>query len=101
VIAYLVAQRTHELGIRVALGAGKREILRLVMGEGARLAAFGLVLGGLGAAAVLRVLSSALMGIPVSSPVILLISFVLIAGVALGASYLPHGARREWIPSSP
>ncbi|HKC70363.1 MAG TPA: FtsX-like permease family protein, partial [Terriglobales bacterium] len=92
VIAYVVAQRTHELGIRVALGAGKREILRLVMGEGARLAALGLLFGGLGAAAVPRVLSSALKGVPVSSWMIFLSSFALIAGVALGASYIP--ARR-------
>ena len=92
VVAYVVAQRTHELGIRLALGAGKWEIVRLVMSEGARLAAFGLLFGGLGAAAVPRVLSSALMGIPVSSWVIFLISFALIAGVALAACYVP--ARR-------
>ena len=92
VISYLVLQRTHEIGIRVALGAAKRDVLRLVMGEGARLVAFGLLLGGLAAAAVPRILASALMGLSVSPWLVFLISLALIAGVVLGACYVP--ARR-------
>jgi predicted permease len=92
VISYLVLQRTDEIGIRVALGAAKRDILRLVMGEGARLAVLGLVLGGLGAAAVPSVLASALMGLSVSPWLVIITALALIAGVALGACYLP--ARR-------
>lgn len=92
VISNVVAQRTHEIGIRVALGAGKRDVLRLVMGEGARLAALGLLLGGLGTAAVPRIVSSAMMGLSVSSWLVFLVSLALIAGVALGACYVP--ARR-------
>lgn len=92
VISYLVLQRTHEIGIRVALGAAKHDILRLVMGEGSRLAVFGLLFGILGAAAVPRVLASALMGLTVSPWLVFISALVLIAGVALGACYLP--ARR-------
>lgn len=92
VISYVVAQRAHEIGIRVALGAAKRDILRMVLGEGARLAALGLLLGGLGAAAVPRILSSALMGLSVSPWLVFFIALALIAGVALGACYVP--ARR-------
>ncbi|HEV2114561.1 MAG TPA: ABC transporter permease [Terriglobales bacterium] len=92
VISYLVLQRTHEIGIRVALGAAKRDILRLVMSEGARLAVLGLVFGGLGAAAVPNVLASAFRGFAVSPWLVFITALTVIAGVALGACYIP--ARR-------
>ena len=92
VISYLVLQRTHEIGIRVALGAAKQDILRLVMGEGARLAVFGLLLGVVGAAAVPRVLASAFLGFSISPWLVFITALALIAGAALGACYVP--ARR-------
>jgi predicted permease len=92
VISYLLLQRTHEIGIRLALGAAKRDILRLVMGEGARLALFGLLLGVVGAAAVPRALASAFLGFSVSPWLVFIIALALIAGATLGACYVP--ARR-------
>jgi putative ABC transport system permease protein len=92
VISYLVLQRTHEIGIRVALGAAKHDILRLVMGEGVRLAVFGLLLGVVGAAAVPRVLASAFLGLSISPWFVFIAALALIAGAALGACYVP--ARR-------
>ena len=92
VISYLVLQRTHEIGIRVALGAARRDILRMVLGEGARLAVFGLFPGVLGAAAVPRVLASAFQGFSLSPWLVLVAALALIAIVALGACYVP--ARR-------
>jgi len=92
VISYLVLQRTHEIGIRVALGAARDDILRLVWGEGARLAGFGLLLGVLGSAAVPRVLASAFQGFSVSPWLVFVTAVALIAFVALGACYIP--ARR-------
>jgi putative ABC transport system permease protein len=89
VISYLVLQRTHEIGIRLALGAAKRDILCLVMGEGARLAVFGLLLGVVGAAAVPRVLASAFLGFSVSPWLVFITALALIAGAALGACYIP------------
>jgi predicted permease len=93
VISYLVLQRTHEIGIRLALGAAKHDILRLVMGEGAKLAVFGLLLGVMGAAAVPRVLVRAFLGFSVSPWLVFITALALIAGAALGACYIP--ARRS------
>lgn len=92
VVSYGVAQRSHEIGIRVALGAGRRDILGLVLGEGARLAGLGLGLGLLGAAAIPRALASAFLGFTVAPVAVVTIALALIAGVALGACYIP--ARR-------
>jgi len=95
VISYAAAQRTHEIGIRVALGAAKRDILGLVLTEGARLAGLGLGLGLLGAAALPRVLASAFQGLIVAPVAVVAIALILIAGVALGACYIPaHRAAR-------
>jgi len=63
VIAFLVEQRTHEIGLRIALGAGRREVLRLVLGEGMALASGGLVLGLVGAWLVGRAMQSMLYGV--------------------------------------
>ncbi len=92
VIAYLVAHRTHEIGVRVALGAGRGDVLRLVIGEGARLVAVGVVIGLLGAVAVTRVLSSLLFGVTATDPVTFLIVPAVLVVVALGAAAVP--ARR-------
>ena len=92
VVSCAAAQRTHEIGIRMALGAAKRDILGLVLSEGARLAGLGLGLGLLGAAALPQVLASAFQGLTVAPVAVVAIALTLIAGVALGACYIP--ARR-------
>ncbi|HSB75293.1 MAG TPA: FtsX-like permease family protein, partial [Terriglobales bacterium] len=91
-ISYVVVQRTHEFGIRLALGAARGDIVGLVLGEGGRLAVFGLVIGGLGAAAVPRALASVFSGLAVGAWAAVLLALAVLAVVALSACYLP--ARR-------
>jgi putative ABC transport system permease protein len=92
VISYTVAQRTGEIGIRIALGAQARDVLWLVLGKGARLILLGALLGFGGAYAVSRLLASAIPTLPTRDPLALAaITFTLVV-VALAACYLP--ARR-------
>src|SRR5256886_3878912 len=92
VVAYAVAQRTHEIGVRVALGAEQRDVLRLVVGRGLGLTAGGGALGGLGAAGLTRGLRSQLYGGGAFDPLSFALTALLLVAVALLASYLP--ARR-------
>ncbi len=92
VIAYLVGQRTHEIGIRIALGAERRDVLRMVLGEGAKMALVGVVIGLVAAFGLTRLMASMLFGVSAHDP----LSFAGVAGllilVALVACYIP--ARR-------
>ena len=92
VISYLVTERTHEIGIRLALGAEKSSILRMVLRQGLRLALAGAVLGLLGALVVSRLMSNLLFGIRPTDPATFLGVALLLLLVALAACYLP--ARR-------
>jgi len=92
VLSYSVAQRTHEIGIRRALGADSPAVYRLIVGQGMRLAALGLALGVLGALAATRLLSTLLFGIGATDGPTFAAVTVALAGVALLASWLP--ARR-------
>ncbi|HEV8702067.1 MAG TPA: ABC transporter permease [Candidatus Polarisedimenticolia bacterium] len=92
IVAYSVAQRTQEFGLRMALGARRGDVVRLVLGQGLRLALWGLLIGLLGAFAAARLIAGLLFGTGPSDPVTLVAtSFVLLA-VALLACYVP--ARR-------
>jgi len=89
VIAFLVEQRTHEIGLRMALGAGRLNVLRLVISEGAALASVGLVLGWMGAWLVGRAMQSMLYGVTaLDYGVFATVGAVLLAS-ALLASYIP------------
>jgi predicted permease len=92
VVAYTVARRTHEIGIRVALGAQSRDILRIVLGQGMALTLVGLVAGLVGAFALARLLSSLLYGISPGDPATYILVALLLAIVALLACLVP--ARR-------
>jgi putative ABC transport system permease protein len=92
IIAHAVTQRTHEIGIRMALGAERGSVLRLVVGEGMKLAVFGLVIGLAMAYPLPRVFSAAFPGFSVHSSWIFLIALTLVAATGLLASYIP--ARR-------
>jgi len=89
VIAYAVAQRTRELGLRIALGATRRNVLTLVMGQSARLAVAGVCIGLLGAFALSRVVASLLYGVRPIDPVTFVVAPIMLAVVALLASWLP------------
>ena len=92
VINYSVAQRTQEIGIRIALGAQRKDILRLVVGQGMVLALVGVGIGLGGAFALTRLISGLLFGVSPTDPVTFSAVSLLLAGVALLASYIP--ARR-------
>jgi putative ABC transport system permease protein len=92
VTAYSVAQRTRELGIRMALGAEPRQMFRLVLGQGAVLTLAGLVIGGLVALALTRLMASLLFGVAAHDPVTFVGVAALLGTVAVLACYLP--ARR-------
>jgi predicted permease len=95
VIAYAVGQRTHEMGIRLALGAHPRDVFRLVIGQGLYLAVLGVAIGTAAALILLRVLSSfsqLLYGVGKSDPVTLAAVVLVLLGVAFLACYIP--ARR-------
>jgi len=92
VIAYSVAQRTQELGIRIALGAERFDILRLVIGSGLALTLAGIAIGLAGSIALTRLMSAMLYETSATDPVIFGASAALFLAVALLASYLP--ARR-------
>ncbi len=91
-IAQSVGRRTRELGLRVALGAQRRDVVRLIVGEGVRVAGVGVLLGLALAAVATRLLASLLFGVSPLDPVTFLAMTAVLAIVALVASYLP--ARR-------
>jgi putative ABC transport system permease protein len=92
VLSYSVSQRTQEVGIRMALGAGTRDVLRLFMGQGMRLVLLGLVIGLGGAFALTRLMSSLLFGVSTRDTVTFVVVGVGLIVVGLLACYLP--ARR-------
>jgi putative ABC transport system permease protein len=92
VVSYGVARRTHELGVRMALGATRRDVVRHVLRDGARLALFGALLGILGALAATRLLSTQLYGVKASDPGTLALAVTAIVLIALVGGYVP--ARR-------
>jgi putative ABC transport system permease protein len=92
VVSYGVARRTHEMGVRMALGATRRDVVRHVLRDGSRLALFGALLGVLGALAATRLLSTQLYGVKASDPLTFALAAAAIVMVALVGSYVP--ARR-------
>ncbi len=92
VMAFVVARRTKEIGVRMALGATRRHVLSLVLGHGARLTVMGVAIGALAALALSRVVASLLYGVKPSDPATFVAVPALLAAVALLASYAP--ARR-------
>ena len=92
VLAYLVGQRTHEIGIRVALGAGRIAVLRLVVGQGAKMALLGVALGLAAAIGLTRLMSGMLYGVSATDPLTFMAVASLLILVALAACYIP--ARR-------
>jgi len=92
VMAYSTTQRRHEIGIRLALGAGTGDVLGLVVGQGMRLVGIGLLIGLTGAWLLSRVLTSQLYGVSARDPLTYVAVALVLGVVALAASYLP--ARR-------
>ncbi|HLJ41841.1 MAG TPA: FtsX-like permease family protein, partial [Candidatus Acidoferrales bacterium] len=91
-ISYGISQRTHEIGIRIALGAQRGAVLRMVMGEGAKLVFLGIAIGSAGAFALTRLMASLLFEVKPTDPSTFAGVAILLAIVALAACYIP--ARR-------
>jgi predicted permease len=92
VISYLVGQQTREIGIRMALGAQRKDVLRLILGNGARMALLGVAIGIVAALGLTRLMAKMLYGVSATDPVtFVVVAFVLVV-VALAACYIP--ARR-------
>ena len=92
VISYLVSERTHEIGIRLALGAERRSILQMVLGQGLGLVIVGAAVGLVGAVVVSHLMTGLLYGVRPTDPLTFVVVALLLIGVALLACYIP--ARR-------
>lgn len=99
-VAFSVARRTQEIGIRIALGAHRSDVLRLVLSEGIRLALIGIVIGVAASFAITRLLSSLLFGVKASDPITFAGVAVLLCSIALLASYLPARRAMRLDPNS-
>ncbi len=89
VISYVVSQRTREIGVRMALGADRRDVRQMVLRQGMILAGIGVVVGLVAAAGLTRLMSSLLYGVEATDPVTFGAVAALLIAVALVASYLP------------
>ncbi len=92
VLSYAVSQRRQEIGVRMALGASRRNVFQLVVGDGTRLAVIGVVLGVVAAFGATRVISSLLYNVTATDPISFAGTAVFLVAVAVAASYFP--ARR-------
>jgi putative ABC transport system permease protein len=89
VITYSVSQRTHEIGIRMALGAKRVDVLKLVIAQGMRLVAIGILLGGVSAFLLTRIMTDLLYGVSPTDPTVFWSISILLILVSLLACYLP------------
>jgi predicted permease len=92
VISYLTGQRTHEIGIRVALGASSTDVLRMVLGEGMKLALIGVAIGIAAALGLTRLIAKLVYGVGAFDPITFVSVAILLTGIALLSCYIP--ARR-------
>ncbi len=92
VISYLTGQRTHEIGVRVALGASRRDVLRMVLGQGLKITLIGVVIGIAAAFGFTRLITTLIYGVGASDPLTFGAVAIMLSGVALFACYIP--ARR-------
>ncbi|HYL65279.1 MAG TPA: ABC transporter permease [Candidatus Methylomirabilis sp.] len=92
VISYIVGQRTHEIGIRMALGAQRSHVLKIVLAQGARLALLGVMIGLAGAAGLTRLMGTILYGVSATDPLTFAAVAIVLTLIALAACYIP--ARR-------
>jgi len=92
VLSYLVGQRTHEIGIRMALGAQRLDVLRMVLQDGARMTLAGTAIGVIAALGLTQLMASMLFGVRPTDPVTFGLVTMALCGIALFACYLP--ARR-------
>ena len=92
VISYSVTQRVHEIGIRMALGAERADVLRMVVGQGVKMALLGVAIGLVAVLALTRVMASLLFGVSAHDPLTIAVWRTLMVLIAVGACYIP--ARR-------
>jgi putative ABC transport system permease protein len=92
VMSHMVTQRTHEIGVRRAMGARDQDVIRMILGHGLVVTLIGILIGVAGSMALTRVMTSLLYEVSTIDPITFVISPLLLIGVALVASYIP--ARR-------